>query len=97
MEPFMELPEVEAGTESIKTAPIADGTALGSPRFPAGTGRGRSQLIAHGPSGLRPGLGHEPACEQVECGRELPRHVGICGHWTSAAPWQPDSPRAVEK
>jgi hypothetical protein len=79
MEPFMELPEVEAGTLSFETAPIANGTASGSPRFRAGTGRGRSQLIAHGPLGLRAGLGHEPACEQVECGRELPRHLGICG------------------
>ena len=38
MEPFMELAEVEAGTVSFETAPIANGAALGSPRFRAGTG-----------------------------------------------------------
>jgi hypothetical protein len=40
----MELPEIEAGTASFENAPIANGTALGSPRFRAGTGRGRSEL-----------------------------------------------------
>jgi hypothetical protein len=57
--------KIEPGAVSFGTAPIANGT-----------GKRRSQLITHGRLGLRPGLGHEPACEQVECGRELSRDLG---------------------
>jgi hypothetical protein len=66
MEPFMELPEIEAGIASFENAPIANGTALGSPRFRAGTGRGRSELNRARSIRAQAGLGHETACEQVE-------------------------------